>query len=242
MSPGAVDTGLAASQRTGDAGGLSDRPAYCAPDTTLLQDEQTANRAATGCGHLVPDRHWVLAGQDHGGRSAHGLSGHAGGLITRETHGHGTVDGSLEHEGEEGGSGSDQGRGGVHAVGGQVDDVSDAAEDPGDEGGDLGRRRHVAVGDDGHALADDAGRVGQGADDLSPLLVGGALGGICVRHRGRLRRRQDALDVCHRDAGADADQQLAVQRLGHAGFRQDGLDGMGLAGQQDNLRSKWKQN
>lgn len=43
------------------------------------------------------------------------------------------------------------------------------------------------------------------------------------------------LHVLGRDASAYADEQLAAQRIGHAGLAQDVADHVGLAGEEDNL-------
>ncbi|KAK8003848.1 protein sgm1 [Apiospora arundinis] len=112
-------------------------------------------------------------------------------------------------------------------LGGQVNYVADAAEDPGDEAGDLSGQRRVRKGDDGHALADLRRRVGDGPHDAAAAIdLRVVLGDGTV---------QDRLNVLGRHADADTDEQLAVQRLAQTGLAQQLGDHGRLAGEQDHL-------
>lgn len=169
----------------------------------------------------------MLASLDEPGGAAHHLRRHTLGLGTGEAHGDGAVNGGLEHEGEEGAAGAAQRRRDVHVPRGQVHDVADAAEDPGDEALDLRGQGRSAGGHDGHALADKGGRVGQGADDAAAAVD------VWVQHaHGAV---EDGLELGHGDARADGEEELAVQGFRHARLAQQGLDVGGLAGEEDDV-------
>lgn len=211
-----------------DASSLPYSLGHGSPNSRLFKHQETTDRATARRANLVAKKRRVLTTEDQARGTPHSLGRHPLRLRPRQTHGHGTIDGGLEHESEESRARGAEGRGRVHLGGGQVDDVTDALEDPGDEAQGLRGQGGLAVGDDGHALAHDARRVGAGAHDAAAAVHFGVLDGDGAV--------QDDLELLDGDAGADADEELAVQRLAHAGLVQEVLDGPGLAGQKHDVR------
>lgn len=203
--------------------GLGDCSAY----TFFLQNKESFDAAASRSAHLLPEKSWVLSALDETSRSSHGLRGHSGGFSPGETHGNGALDGSLKEQGVKGRPRAAQSRGGVHVSRGQIDDVTHALEDPGDQQLSLEGQGGHSSADDCHGLSDQGCSVAHGSDDSAAAVLLGVLGGDCAV--------QGNLQLLDRNAGADADEELAVQRLGHAGSAQDLLDHVGLAGQDDDL-------
>lgn len=200
-------------------GGLTDCPGHGSSDAAFLEDKQPSDRTPTWGANFVPQQSRVLAVQHKARGAPHGLRSHAHRLGTGQAHSHGPVDGGLEHQRKEGGTGAAERRAGVHGRGREVDDVADALEDPRHQAGLLGRQGRVARCNDRHALADERGGVGHGAHDHAPLALAA----------------QIPLDLLTGHPSADADQQLAFEGRSHARLGEHVLDHLWLAAEEDDL-------
>ena len=157
---------------------------------------------------------------------ATGLQDHARGALehlrcdlegdrARQAHHHAAVGHRLDHDVHERGARAAQAGDGVHQLVLDLDAATDGLEQA-RRRGDLGVGDPLAAGEHRHALTDEARRVRHGAD-----------------HR---RLRQPLGELGERDPGGDADDELAGQRLAHAGLVHDLGDPLRLQGQQHGLR------
>ena len=150
-------------------------------------------------------------------RPPHRLRSHGLRLGAPQPQRHGAVDKGFEEEGEEGGGAAAKGGAGVELGGGDVGYGADGCEEVVDEAEDGGCGGWGG-GDDGCGGADEAGGVGHRADD-DGRRCGFPISVFLARERGAVGfgGAQDCFDLRDRDAGEDADEELASEGFLYGG-------------------------